>query len=1149
MSVSATQIQAIVDRSKTPTPEQVRVVESPRRPLLVVAGAGSGKTETMSMRVLWLLANHPDLTPASILGLTFTRKAAGELGDRLRARIRLLAEAMPHLRERLDADPVSLTYNSFAERIVSEHGMRIGIDPDFSMLSEAGALDMMLQIVEAWPSDLDEELTPLGAVSQILHLAGEIAEHGYTVSSAREALEEFGRELEQVGDTNEDARRLLRANRRRIAFLGPIEAYQQRKRDLGFLDFSDQLVLATRIVREAPVVREALREEFRAVLLDEFQDTSVIQMDLLSMLFGDHAVTAVGDPNQAIYGWRGASASSLESFLERFCSAPATPEQTLTLSTAWRNDRAILEAANRVAAPLREVAAYQEGKRALNAQSPVLVARGGAGDGRVEVAYAPAYEDALGVVVDFVQRMRSRAGEGGKRRTVAVLCRRRKDFAYVDAALRDAGIPTEIVGLGGLLDQGAVQDVRAALELAHDVGASPWLARLLAGIDLGAADLMALGDWARVLARAEGASAHQAVLLDAVDAPPQPGWSAEGRPAISEEAVRRVRLLGERLRAVREGVGRTVVEQVERAIRIMGTLDDVIADPLSMGGRAALDEFISVAAAYERDTPGASLGSFLAYLRMADEREDGLEAPLGEPDPRAVQIMTVHASKGLEWDCVVVFGLSDGVFPSHDKRKTVSWLDEPPNDSAWLTDASALPHPLRGDRADLPPFALDVEGEAKPSAAYSKWVKGHYGRALGVHAEREERRLAYVAMTRARRSQLLVGSWIYRTGSATRQPSRYLMEARDELFGQAPDLVDESLTRVDDRGVWARGDWRGLGVESVSGAGACLIAPQPDDEQIAQCSAVAASATFPEEPGPSRRLVAGAAAAVEAQIRALVGDRDVYEALAELGDDPAVRDTVALIEEYHLGLETPVVDLWAERVPATSVSALLHDGEEFARDMRRPMPSRPSSLSALGTVFHAWVERELHVASADPASEAFELAGGEDAALAGGDGVDEALLTEWERGRLDRLRENFRAFVSTRLAGYRAVAIEEAFSVEVGGVSVQGRIDAVFERVGEQGPRFLVVDWKSGAPITAATKPDKIAYFVTQLRLYRRAWAARTGVRPEEVGAMVAFLAGPSHFSLDELEDALGGAAPLDEALRGALGRTETSPGGGGAPE
>lgn len=1139
MLLSATQIQRIVDESKNPTPEQVRVVEAPRRPLLVVAGAGSGKTETMSMRVLWLLANHPDLSPSSILGLTFTRKAAGELGDRLRARIRLLAQAMPQLRRRLDEEPVSLTYNSFAERIVSEHGMRIGIDPDFSMLSEAGAMDVMLQIVEAWPTDLDDSLTPLGAVGHILHLAGEIAEHGYTVGSARSALEEFGRELEQVGQTNDDARRLLRANRRRIAFLGPIEAYQQRKRDMGFLDFSDQLVLATRIVREAPAVRSALRDEFRAVLLDEFQDTSVIQMDLLSMLFGDHAVTAVGDPNQAIYGWRGASASSLESFLDRFCCAQMEAGLTLTLSTAWRNESSILDAANRVAAPLREVASYQEGKKALNARSPVLVPRPGAGEGHVEVAYAPFYEDALGVVVDFVQRVRSQASEEGKRRTVAVLCRRRKDFAFVDAALREAGVPTQIVGLGGLLDQGAVQDVRASLELAYDMGASPWLARLLAGIDLGTADLIALGDWARALARREGASPHQAVLLDAVDAPPEAGWHADGRPAISDEAVRRVRLLGERLRAVRAGVGRGVVEQVERAILIMGTLDDVIADPLSMGGRAALDEFVSVAAAYERDTPGASLASFLAYLRMAEDREDGLEAPLGEPDPRAVQIMTVHASKGLEWDCVVVFGMSDGVFPSHGKRNTVSWLDEPPTDTAWLTDSSALPHPLRGDRADLPPFDLDVEGEPKPSAAYSKWIKEEYGRALGVHAEREERRLAYVAMTRARSAQLLVGSWLYRTGSSVKQPSRYLMETRAQLFGDSPDPADGSLAGVSDRSVWAGGHWRGTGVAPVSGAGACCLAPRPGEADLAALVSGTSSATFPQEPGPSRRRVAGAAAAVEGQIRALVGEGDVYQALEQLGDDPAVRDTVALIEEHRRGQQTPVVDLWAERVPATSVSALLQDSQEFARDMRRPMPSKPSSLSALGTVFHAWAERELHIAAqVAPGADPSMASPGVDGALSGGEGGgDEALLTEAERGLLERLRANFRAFVGTELADYRTIAIEEAFSVEVGGVSVQGRIDAVFERTGGDGPRYLVVDWKSGQPVTASTKPDKIAYFVTQLRLYRRAWASRVGVDSGEVGAMVAFLAGPSHFALEDLERILGSAGmPLDDAVRGALG-------------
>ena len=1141
MTLSATQIQAIVDATKTPTPEQVRVVEAPRRPLLVVAGAGSGKTETMSMRVLWLLANHPDLTPASILGLTFTRKAAGELGDRLRERIRLLSRELPQLSERLDEDPVTLTYNSFAERIVSEHGMRIGIDPDFSMLSEAGALDMMTQIVEAWPTDLDDDLSPAGVVGRVLHLAGEIAEHGYTVESARQALEGFGRELEIVGDSNKAAQKLHQANQRRIAFLGPIGAYQKRKREMGLLDFSDQLVLATRIVREVPSVRAALREEFRAVLLDEFQDTSVIQMELLSTLFGDHAVTAVGDPNQAIYGWRGASASSLETFLERFQTGAPEEGQTLTLSTAWRNDVSILDAANRVAEPLREVASYQAGKEQLNAQSPVLVPRPGAGRGVVEIAYPAAYEDALAATVDFVKRVRSQATKDGKRRTVAVLSRRRKDFPLIDAALREAGIPTEIVGLGGLLDQPAVQDVRAALELGYDVAASPWLARLLAGIDLGAADLMALGDWARILARREGASSHQAVLLDAVDDPPAPGWADKGRPAISEEAVRRVRLLGERLRQVREGVGRSITEQVERAILIMGTLDDVIADPLSMGGRAALDEFIAVAAAYEKETPGASLGSFLAYLRLADEREDGLDAPLGEPDPKAVQILTVHGSKGLEWDGVVVFGLCDGVFPSHSKKTSVEWTDDVPPANAWLTDSGALPHPLRGDHGDLPPFVPDVEGSRTASAAYDKWSTKVYKPSVGVYAEREERRLAYVAMTRARSAQLLVGAWTSDFNMKVSHPSRYLMEASAQLFGHTPQPAEGTAGAVGDRGVWGSGAWRDLGVEPAVGEGACLISPIPGEEEHEALSARAPSGTFPPAPGPSRQRVAAAAASVRAQLREFAQDRDVFEALAELGDDPSVRDTIALIEEDRLGREAPVVDLWAERVPATSVSSLLQDAPGFARDMRRPMPVKPSSFSALGTVFHAWAERELHVAGADPASEAVDpsaVVPGEDGALAGGDdGADEALLTLKERELLEKLRENFRAFVAGELADYRAVAIEEAFSVEVGGVSVQGRIDAVFERVSGQGPRFLVVDWKSGQPVTRTTKPEKLSYFATQLRLYRRAWAARMDVDPSEVGAMVAFLAGPSHYTLEALEGMLGGTAqPLDQAVREVLG-------------
>ena len=1139
--LSALGIQALVDPGKTPTDEQVRVIEAPRRPLLVVAGAGSGKTETMSMRVLWLVANHEDIAPSSVLGLTFTRKAAGELGDRLRQRLALLARRVPSLRERLDEDPVSLTYNSFAERIVAEHGMRIGIDPDFTMLTEAGAVDLMTQIVEGWPTDLDEDLSPSAVVGHCLHLAGEVGEHGYTVEEARAALEGFGRDLEQIGATNDTARRTARANARRLAYLGPVEEFQRRKREGGLLDFSDQLVLATRIVREAPAVRAQVRDEFQAVLLDEFQDPSVIQMELLSLLFHDHAVTAVGDPNQAIYGWRGASASSLERFLDRFQDGPARPGQTLTLSTAWRNDRNILRAANRVAAPLRE--------HSRAAKSPVLRTRPGAGEGRVDVAYTQDYRSALGAVVDFVSAHRARGTRKGKRPTTAVLCRRRSDFPYVDMALREAGVPTQIVGLGGLLDQPSVQDARAALVLADDVEASPWLARLLAGIDLGAADLVALGDWARHLAREEGRDPHRAVLLDAVDNPPEPGWSASGgargRPAISGEAVRRVRTLGSRLRAVRAGAGRSVVEQVERAVSIMGILDDVVSDPLAAGGRAALDAFVDVAASYEAEVPGASLSSFLAYLDMADERENGLEAPVSEPDPQAVQIMTVHASKGLEWDGVVVFAMDDGVFPSHSKRRTVDWRDGPPTDSGWVRDASALPYPLRGDCMDLPDFDLDVEGEAKPSAAFKKWLEGDYEARLGEHAEREERRLAYVAMTRARSAQLLVGSWMYRTGASPRHPSRYLMEAHAELFAGA-----------------------GAGVGAVSGAGgplvvpgvgSALVVPRPDEEELGRLALTEAEAAFPEGPGPSRAAVARAAAQVRREIASMRADADVFDLLAQMEGEPGVADTVALLEEHRVSLEAPVVEIWQDRVPATSVSELLDDPQAFAARVRRPMPAEPSESSALGTVFHAWAERQLHLASPEPAggdpagpgdgpvgsllpADEAGTDGGVDASLGGGPQVvEEAALDERSRAKLEVLRENFTEFVATELAGCSPVGIEEPFSVEVGGVSVQGRIDAVFERTSGGGPRFIVIDWKSGRAVDRRTDPAKLRYFITQLRLYRRAWSQRAGVPESAVEARVAFLVGPASFTVEQLEARCGAdpGASLDGLVRGALGAEE----------
>ena len=288
-------------------------------------------------------------------------------------------------------------------------------------------------------------------------------------------------------------------------------------------------------------------------------------------------------------------------------------------------------------------------------------------------------------------------------------------------------------------------------------------------------------------------------------------------------------------------------------------------------------------------------------------------------------------------------------------------------------------------------------------------------------------------------------------------------------------------------------------------------------------------------------------------------DVDVFDLLAQMEGEPGVADTVALLEEHRVSLEAPVVEIWQDRVPATSVSELLDDPQAFAARVRRPMPAEPSESSALGTVFHTWAERQLHLASPEPAggdptapgdgplgsllsADEAGADGGVDASLGGGPQVvEEAALDERSRAKLEVLRANFTEFVATELAGCSPVGIEEPFSVEVGGVSVQGRIDAVFERTSGGGPRFVVIDWKSGRAVDRRTDPAKLRYFITQLRLYRRAWSQRAGVPESAVEARVAFLVGPASFTVEQLEARCGAdpGASLDDLVRDALGAEE----------
>ena len=488
-----------------PTDEQAAVIEAGLRPLLVVAGAGSGKTETMAARVVWLVANGR-VAPDQVLGLTFTRKAAAELAQRIGKRLRGLVRAGIWTppdddgtgAEVLGGTPTVSTYHAYAGRLVREHALRVGLEPEFRVLTEAGAWQLAAEAVSRWDGPMDDVVKSESTVIQaVMALAGEMAEHVRTPAEVQTHLDEVIDRLETLPDGEGRgsivaAREALTVLRERRTVLPIVQSFLDLKRQRESLDFADQIAIAARLAGSVPTVGETERQRFRAVLLDEFQDTSEAQLALLHALFRhqDVALTAVGDPNQSIYGWRGASATTLLRFPTAFADAEG-PASVLPLSTSWRNDELVLEAANVVAAPLAT-----EHVRPLRC-------RPGAGPGVIDVARLETAEAEADHVAGWIARHWFSPSGRRTQHSAAVLCRRRSSFPVVLEALRRHGLPVEVVGLGGLLVTPEVSDLVSALWVVQDPSRGDQLMRLLTGpvVRLGAADLAGLWSWARELHR------------------------------------------------------------------------------------------------------------------------------------------------------------------------------------------------------------------------------------------------------------------------------------------------------------------------------------------------------------------------------------------------------------------------------------------------------------------------------------------------------------------------------------------------------------------------------------------------------------------------------------------------------------------------
>ncbi|MEU6297051.1 UvrD-helicase domain-containing protein [Streptomyces erythrochromogenes] len=767
------------------TPEQMACVTAPPAPQVVVAGAGSGKTTVMAARVVWLVGTG-QVAPEQVLGLTFTNKAAGELSERVRTALARAGitdpDPSPADAAAAGGEPRISTYHAFAGQLLKDHGLRIGLEPSSRLLADATRFQLAAKVLRDAPGpypSLTKSVPDL--VGDLLALDAELSEHLVDPEHLRRYDTALLDVLAGTRLTNEDLRKVPEAVRGRLELLELVGRYRAAKRSRDLFDFSDQIALSAQLATTRPEVGALLREEFRVVLLDEYQDTSVAQRLLLSGLFGagsGHAVTAVGDPCQAIYGWRGASVANLDDFPEHFPHADGTPATRLSLSENRRSGGRLLDLANGLAAPLR---AMHEGVEALRP------APGAERAGQVRCALLETHAQELDWVADSVAHL---VRTGTEPREIAVLCRSAGDFAQIQAVLVDRDVPVEVVGLSGLLHLPEVADLVAVCEVLQDPGANASLVRLLIGPRwrIGARDLALLGRRARLLvgrapagsdpderlaAAVEGVDPAEIVsLADALETFLDGAGQTPDDLPFSAEARVRFAHLAQELRDLRRSLADPLMDVLHRVLSATGLEVELSASPHALAARRreTLSNFMDVAAGFAALDGEATLLAFLAFLRTAAQYEKGLDhaLPGGE---NTVKVLTAHKSKGLEWDVVVVPDLCAGSFP---KEKAPE---------AWTSYAKVLPYALRGDAPTLP-------ADPDWTSAGLKSFKA----ALKHHKSVEELRLGYVTFTRPRSLLLASGHWWGPTQKKRRGPSEFLSALYEHCaagFGEIEAWADE----------------------------------------------------------------------------------------------------------------------------------------------------------------------------------------------------------------------------------------------------------------------------------------------------------------------------------------------------------------------
>lgn len=1287
------------------SPEQAAVITAPgNADVLVVAGAGSGKTYTMTRRIVALIERG--VAPERILGLTFTRKAAGELLSRVSAAV--LGEGgdasentdgdacgnTGRNADRLFLKPEVSTYDAFFQSIVRQYGLLVGFDQNTQPLSEAGALQLVTEVIDRHMDDLRGQ--DLGAFStlakQVLGLCDAIgsamiggditnikqaitrvrAWDDAFINQVREAIgsETVPEEAPSIGkppwrakkDTDDtwaakldeyraklhdqcvfNCANLLAVAERRELLLNLVEEYTAQKRRLNMAEFSDFTIAAYQLVTRFPSIGERYRKRFSHVLLDEYQDTSTTQAALLATLFAAQgtAVGAVGDPFQSIYAWRGASPGAFRMFQQSFhLPDDAKP---YPLSVTRRNAKLVLEAANNLTLPLRQSPRRVGSSLMREVDVTALSALPEAPQGTVGVL---GY-DTLGQEIDGVVRFcreaiaRNSVPESGHKGSVAVLFRSRAAMPAFQQALERVGLTTMVVGYSAMLSRPEIRDILALLHVAADHTDSASLMRLLATprFHLDTEALAALAAFAQrlnleaqyralivaglvpadadrkqwdALVREHRDNVSNSVFLPDVLMREDLEMQLEHQSGLSEEDKRTAVCVGRMLRRVFDVTGRPLADVVRTAAEALDLdIDMVLAQALNNAdmpvnptlARTSVNTVIDLVDTYISEIAlgtSPTLRGFVAWVDQLGSIEDETST-LNADSGADVELMTVHQSKGLEWDAVAVVGLKAGAFPSNQGDHLAVKIDEQhlggmhdgtwtapeyrETARTWLSDPAAVPVPVRADADILPRFPHDAPSQGDPIESLralddveliddevygslrqcgddvdevdpDTWYltqEEEYGRRL--HAD--ERRLVYVALTRARNDMLLTYSRTSEPGRDPRMlpekhreaaPSNFWLEVHDSLCSHA-DVAKIPRNLPDGQGAQAEialpngyfvGERAQCYEDAVVGKAWLADIETSEDE------------TAPAWPSHLSERIAGAlASSADAVRRADAGLGSLSgsvlgSVLGSVSGSGSLLDKARLLvadDDLMTGvLQGEALDaavkakaqriLTASRQSVTSLQAGaggMNEREErgYWRSIVRPIPSVASPAASAGTQFHAWAEQFFGVELNEETRQSFsrkamldELAEQVEQARQDENQTEEQAESQSESQFKSQSTSQADAHMlawKQRLAASpwakRTPAwVERQIVVsipELGGQVVNGKLDAVF--VGgidsnDDTKRFTVIDWKTGhRPRTS----EDIARKLVQLDLYRLLLSAIEGVPLESIDTALYYVSEP----------------------------------------